>query len=208
MLELLWPSRCAGCGLEGCGVICPACRPGQGHLVPLLIAGVQGVYTTAGYDSGVGRAVQLAKYGARRKLALSLADDFAVALSGVLGSLPFSAVVPIPPNRVRLLSRGFNFPDLLASALAWRTGRHVLRALTLGSGRHQAGATRAQRLRGAGGRVRSVRQFDGEAFLIVDDVVTTGSTAALCARELLGAGSGPVWLATLCATRMKIVRNL
>jgi len=73
----------------------------------------------------------------------------------------------------------------------------------------QTGLTRSQRrknLRGAFA-VTNPHKVAGKNVLLVDDVMTTGTTAAECARVLLRAGAKQVFVATV-ARAMKEVENL
>lgn len=107
-------------------------------------------------------------------------------------------LVPVPLHRWRLASRGYNQALLLANALANLGKAEVapdwlLRVKNTPSTR---GQKRAQRLRNVSGafRVRPSAQplLLGRHVLLVDDVMTTGATAAACARVLRRAGAARV----------------
>ena len=72
----------------------------------------------------------------------------------------------------------------------------------------QIGLTKRQRrenLRGAF-RVNETQKIVGQEILLVDDVLTTGTTASECARMLRRAGAVEVWVATVART-MKTERT-
>jgi predicted amidophosphoribosyltransferase len=204
MLEMLWPSVCAGCGVRERGIVCPACSPGRLHRAPASIPGIRGVFTTAGYASGTGKAMLVAKSG-KRPLAMALAHAFGDALAP-LAAGPFTAIVPAPVVTSRLVERGFSMPALLARELARTTRRPIVPALAIAPGVRQAALDLRARRDNLRGRVRTVRGVPA-CVLLVDDVVTTGATAEACARELLCAGADEVWLATVCAARVTGVRK-
>lgn len=113
------------------------------------------------------------------------------------GPAPRIALVPVPLSPGRLRERGFNQAEALAAALGGAAGWPVVPALQ----RRRPG--RRQARLGQRGRSANVRGLFGLAggsdaplppprALIVDDVVTTGATAAACARALREAGSVPV----------------
>ena len=73
----------------------------------------------------------------------------------------------------------------------------------------QIGLTRPQRaenIRGAF-RVHRPEKITGRSVLLIDDVLTTGTTASECARVLRRAGAEKVWVATVARTLKQTVPN-
>jgi ComF family protein len=108
------------------------------------------------------------------------------------GLLEARSLVPVPLHRARRRRRGFNQAEELAVALSRRAGLAVADCLerTAGGARAtQVGMGREQRLGALEGsiRVRTDAPLPVRA-LLVDDVVTTGSTLAACAAALAVAG--------------------
>jgi ComF family protein len=107
-------------------------------------------------------------------------------------------VLPVPLSPARLAERGLN--------QSWEIARRVARALGLAAQAdalvrlrdtpHQVGLSRQQRLQNLQGAlcVEPVRQraIEGRDIALVDDVMTTGATAAACAEVLLRAGAASV----------------
>lgn len=112
-------------------------------------------------------------------------------------------IVPVPLTLARLARRGHNQAVTLAIPLAHRLGVPIARrgALRLRSGHRQRGLPRRQRLANPSGLFASRLRwaYHGPRVAIVDDVMTTGATAAELARALLDAGAREVEV--LCATR-------
>ena len=112
------------------------------------------------------------------------------------------AILPVPLHEARQAERSFNQAELLAAALAAHTGLRVDTASLMRvkpTARHRAGMgvnERAKSLRKAF-RVRAPRLIAGRNVLVVDDVMTTGSTADEIARTLLDAGARSVNVLTL-----------
>jgi ComF family protein len=184
-LELVAPSACAACGEPNGATFCDTCRsrlraPLPDHLiegVPLVVAGR--------YDSPLSDAIVRFKYQGHPELARALASQLAPRLLG--SSLPADAVlVPVPLHPKRLAERGYNQAALLAHELA-RTCNRRCRPRLLERTRYtarQVGKARRARLTNAADAFR-VRQPLGVArALLVDDVVTTGSTVRACAQAL------------------------
>jgi len=138
--------------------------------------------------------IHLFKYGRVRTLARPLSGLLAQALPR---DEVFDATVPVPLYWIRRLARGFNQSELLARGLARRSGIPVMKAL----GRvrptpTQAGLSNSARRLNVAKAFRS-RDVRGKRILLIDDVMTTGATAAACASALKQAGARRVALLTV-----------
>jgi len=111
-----------------------------------------------------------------------------------------SWVVPVPLHWTRRTSRGFNQSERLAAVLAKAVGlsyrRDVLRRIR--RTKMQVRLPRGQREENVAGAfvVRPGAGASLPGILLVDDVITTGSTVRECARVLSEAGAEQVWIAT------------
>ncbi len=122
-------------------------------------------------------------------------------------------VIPVPLWPGKRRSRGFNQSEELARAFV-RTRRAAtsiqLDTTSLVRTREtasQTGLTRLQRranLRGAFAVMRP-EKVRHRGILLIDDVLTTGSTAGECARVLLRAGAHEVFVATVARATREIV---
>lgn len=140
------------------------------------------------------------KYGRRIGLARLIARHMARQLP-VLEEAPL--IVPVPLHRWRLWWRGFNQSALIADHLGRLSGHAVdkhgllrVRATQPLRGMHPG--QRAKAVRGAFALAEGHR-IKGRAVLLIDDVHTTGATAAACARLLKRGGASSVHL--LCWAR-------
>jgi len=147
------------------------------------------------------------KYGRRADLARTLgavlgARWVASDASSEPGGEPPAVLVPVPLHRLRRLERGYDQSLLLARAAADVTGSRVVPAL------RRVRPTLVQGAPGSPSRSANVagafapapfgeRRIRGAAAWIVDDVVTSGATAAECARVLRSMGAASVGVLAL-----------
>lgn len=108
--------------------------------------------------------------------------------------LEYDLAVPVPPSSAR---RGYNVPERMARPIAYALGLPLepdaLRRVR--AGQRQAGLPLEERLANVAGafRAQSAQRLEGKRILLVDDVITTGATAAACAQALLDAGAESVF---------------
>jgi ComF family protein len=161
---------------------CALCRSG--------LRGFDAAYSFAAYDGVLRKLIHLYEYSRIKTLAGPLGDLLGRALPL---DEQFDAIVPVPLHWLRRGKRGFNQSDLLARTLARRSGVPVVQALSrIRSTATQAGLSNHGRRRNMTRAFRS-RPMGGKSVLLIDDVMTTGSTAAACALALKAAGARRVW---------------
>jgi ComF family protein len=141
------------------------------------------------------------KYGRKVGLARTMAH-YMVPLKSDWPS--DSIIMPVPLHRWRLWGRGFNQSALIAKEVgkAWRVQvehrmlRRVRRTAFL------KGLNHRQRRRAVAGAfaVADGERLDGRTIILIDDVLTSGSTAVACARALRRAGAGRIEL--VCWSRV------
>jgi competence protein ComFC len=213
ILDVLFPSRCAGCGARGpnlcdrclagtrpvdaascprcgrpsrLGARCPACRGYDGPLAGIRAARV--------YEGALRSAVHAFKYRHRRALAGPLARLVIDELRA--RPLLLDLLVPVPLHPARERERGYNQSELLArelaEALAVPVAGCLERTRETGVQAELGRAERRANVRGAF-RCAGAATVAGKRVGIVDDVCTTGATLEECARALREAESSIVW---------------
>ena len=116
------------------------------------------------------------------------------------GLPPLDVVVPMPLHWRRRWKRGFNQSEILARAVAKKRRLPLIDAvLRVRATAVQAGLSNSNRRKNVAGAFRVPRnsKIAGKNVLLIDDVMTTGSTAAACAAALKHAGARSVTLLTL-----------
>jgi len=143
------------------------------------------------YDGPIAAAIRGMKFSGWHALARHLAG----AMTEVL-DLTADAVTWVPLSSRRRARRGFDQAELLARAVAARSGLPVVRLLRrVRETRAQARLAGADRRRALSGAFASAHAAP-RRILLVDDVLTTGSTAAACADVLRASGARRVVLLT------------
>jgi predicted amidophosphoribosyltransferase len=212
--DLLLPVRCVVCGASGSGgQLCAGCREGLPRLrAPLCercgaptawpvsrcreCSGRRLAFASARaaveYDERVRRLVAAWKERGLRRLAAVAAELVAVAVERPR----VAALTFVPPDRERVLQRGHHPAERLAEELAACWSLPV--AALLGRTRsvpHQRGLTRVERRRNVAGAFRPAARAPARVAL-VDDVYTSGATAAAAASALRKGGARRVEVVT------------
>jgi ComF family protein len=188
-LELVAPRRCPGCdGIAvraGASAFCSACAPLIEHAAQRPPARSAAAFVFGG---PLADAITRVKYGRRADLAAVLGVLLAGEALAYAGRI--DCVVPLPLHPERLRARGFNQSALLAAPVARALGVR-LDAVALQRVRptaEQAGLPRAQRADNVRAAFRADARLCGLRVLLIDDVRTTGATAAEAGSALLDAG--------------------
>ena len=186
---------CRRCGRDAAGLdaefLCEECRTHRPHFDRAASA--------LRFDGDARNIVSAFKF----KNHAWMRDDIVDWLEGTVRARfildGLDVVVPVPSGLLRRIDRGYSQCAYLAGALAKRLGkRYDPRALKrTGSPRRQVGLAEEERRANVVGTFACRRRFGGETVLVVDDVMTTGSTLSECAKVLKESGAGRVWCVTL-----------
>jgi ComF family protein len=160
------------------------------------------------YDGPLRGMIHLLKYEAM----LPAADSLAELLAPVVHALTEKCdgqvlLIPVPLYKGKQRQREFNQSELIARSAMKRLPREVRAKLEFADSvlvrqrdtRSQTGLTRHQRRENMRGAfiVSDAEKIKGHDVILVDDVLTTGTTAAECARVLRRAGGKKIYVATV-----------
>jgi ComF family protein len=159
------------------------------------------------YEGIARRLILNLKYRNRRQVVAVLAELLAQRIDQQVSSSAndFDVVTWAPTSTARVRRRGHDQSELLARRLAREIGVPCRRLLIKVSHNVQTGASRELRLRGS---VFSARRLGVNSHvMLVDDVVTTGTTLRSAADALRKAGAQQVTcVAVACALRHDLRR--
>lgn len=196
LLNVLFPRRCANCGIGGAWVCEKCCDQTASSLIEFdvfeLSTGLP-VVSLLPYSRPVVRELlHYLKYESITEAAASLLHIAvsAPAAAGLARLIPRQAVcIPVPLSRKRLLKRGYNQAELLAKSLEHCIQLPIdTKCLVRSERRTQVGAGRVARLANLAGAFSLQNLPAGKRVLLIDDLCTTGATLQAAAEPLLNAG--------------------
>jgi len=222
LLDLLYPPHCLACGGDvdvGEATLCSGCRDSltliDGNACRKCGSpvgehgGTEGCPNCRGGRLNFSSAAAACRYeGLARDLILQFKYGRRIGLSRTLATLMVDVacrrgmaegtdlVMPVPLHQKKRRERGFNQAGILAERVAESFGcPHVENLLV------RVAETRAQTELGRDSRVANVKgafavrektRVAGARVLLIDDVMTTGSTLSECAAVLRRAGAAEV----------------
>lgn len=226
-LSLLYPPRCLVCNALGESALCRACAGQITPVAPphctvcgqSLSAAADGcrhcrehrpafvcARSLGAYDGVLRHAVHQLKYRDRPQLAKLLAHLLAAYArdhAAELNDLHFDSLLAVPMHPVRQRQRGYNQSERLAQVLGSELGLPLLSDALIRTRptRPQVGLSgeaRRTNLQGAFA-VTTPEETTEKTLLLIDDVLTTGSSLSECAAALKAAGAKAVYALTLAA---------
>ena len=209
ILELFYPRKCVLCGtlLEKDQTdLCETCRieapeyPFRKRKIQFLDS-----FTAVWYYEGNVRSSLLRfKFCGQHGYADTYGRLLAMRLQEWVPE-GFDVLTWVPVSPLRRLERGYDQARLIAEAVGRELGMTAVPALKkIRNNRRQSGITgEAERRANVLGvyRIRDAQLWKDRRVLLVDDILTTGSTASECARVLLTAGAKEVHCAAVAAAR-------
>jgi ComF family protein len=205
-ISLLFPRLCYACGdhlLRNEKLICTECyvmiprtnyHLEKNNPVEQLFWGRCMIDKAAAFsfynrDSRIRKLMHNLKYNGIREIGYELGKLYGLSLtrSDFLEGIDMIIPVPLHPSKKRM--RGFNQSELISEGLSEATGLPLGRTLLVRNSKTETQTRRSRYDRWVNVEgvftVTAEADIKGKHLLLVDDVITTGSTIESCANELL-----------------------
>ncbi|SCZ80556.1 ComF family protein [Acidaminobacter hydrogenoformans] len=193
-LELIRGRVCRRCGRplhETSTTLCYACFGKR--------TSFRGNVAVAAYSPLAQQLIFRFKYKDHRYIGYHLAQMMAALLRTTWIS-DVDCIVAVPSSRRRIRQRGYCQMALIAASLSEMTGldnlsKALVRIKDTPRMKKLNRENRSQALKGCFS-VKWPLEVTGRSVLLIDDIMTTGSTLEVCAQSLLEAGASEVWTMT------------
>ncbi|MDY4522877.1 MAG: phosphoribosyltransferase family protein [Atopobium sp.] len=214
--ELLWPTRCIGCNAQG-ELLCAHCRETLAWINQrwaCLDCGapfgwltcsscnhnweaLDGVVCATSFMGTCAHMVTALKDEHETRLAAVMAAAMATALDEAQGwkhinLAALDAVMFVPATHTAFVRRGFDHMELVARALSSFIDIPLVDVLVRHEADDQRKLNKTQRAANLAGTIELIGDVRAANVLLVDDVVTTGSSMCACAQALKSAGINQV----------------
>ena len=207
LVDFLFPPACPVCGgtfSEG-DVVCPDCKNAitdssyHYNPSPRSIKNVKNISVLLPYDTHCRSLIHSLKYHGMPSAGLFLGELMGRKVVRHFSPPEDTLLVPVPLHLSRLRERGYNQSERLAKGFAsfigFEIGDHILeRTRPTGTQTALDGEKRISNVRNAF-LYSGEKSLSGRSVILIDDVMTTGSTISECARALKEGGAGSI---TVC----------
>ena len=215
--NLFFPKICAACGknlIAAEKVLCTECyynlpktnfHHSQDNPVNKLFNGIVNInYGTSFFYFFKGSKYQTVihrfKYKAQKEIGFELGRLFGIELkNSVFNEIDY--IIPVPLHSAKLRKRGFNQSNVIASGISETLNKTVkdkslFRIKNTDTQTKKTVEERRENVKSVF-KVKYPKQLENKHILLIDDVITTGSTLASCAEEILKIKNTKVSVATL-----------
>jgi ComF family protein len=223
-LSLIYPNSCEACGallVVGERTLCSTCRYKlprtsywlqKGNPVEQIFWGRVPVVNACSLffmskGSRYRKLLHKLKYGNKPQIGVALGLLLGNELAKVADYANVEFIVPVPLHVKRQRKRGYNQSEKIAVGISQATGKPLLTDAVF---RQRYNETQTKKMREErwsnvsdifAVRPGAEARLAGRHILLVDDVLTTGSTVEACATAMLKAADCKVSVATLAVAR-------
>lgn len=207
--DFFFPNSCVICGSSAPDDVplCPGCREdiistSQSYCAPdRRLAAIDNVVVLLPYNTKSRTAIHALKYHGMHTLCPYFGELLVHKTMETYGPIDNTAVIPVPLHPARFRERGYNQSALIAHGFTQVTGAALADNII-----SRAVNTSTQTTLSEDERRRNVQDaftcgdtipINGGSFIIIDDVLTTGSTLGACAELLKNRGAALVTAAVI-----------
>lgn len=210
LLRLLYPVKCIICDAvlreDSAVYLCSECHGvlpchGNGFRKLREIPYCDSAFAAFKYSDGIDTAIQSMKFKHQPLLAGTLAYLLYERMMESNITSEFDAIIPVPMHPRKKRERGYNQSQLIANELSLYLGIPVLDEVLIKNRytRPQSQLGREERIRNLDGAfsVKTANKIINKKILLVDDVVTTGTTINNCAKILYERGASALFASVI-----------
>jgi competence protein ComFC len=191
---------------------CPLCGGDREECECFAIKGTKGISFLFWYDNELSKKVLLtAKYKGDERYISYFGELIAKNIKSQFNKVSFDGVCFVPRSKENINSRGFDQSKILAESISYHLNVPVLKALVR-SGKSEEQKKLSGQERRKNVKNKFVVDYYGLAnsdgvipsqILLIDDVITTGSTILECSYLLRKAGVRNIYVASIAKTPLK-----
>ena len=210
LIRLLYPVKCMVCDTllkedtvlalcEDCYKLLP--RYEKGFVKKPSLPYINGMAAAFYYEEGVDKAIHALKFNHQPKLSMTMGYLLYEHIKEEAPLPEFDFIIPVPMHPRKKRQRGYNQSELVARELSSFLEVPVYQDLLYKTRttHPQSSLKRDERLRNLEGafEIRKDCDLTGKIVLLVDDVVTTGTTLNTCARILYEKGASWIFASVI-----------
>lgn len=144
------------------------------------------------HNSAIGEAIRLLKDDGKTVMADKLADIMVDGMKRLLNPKDYDCIIPVPLHKKKLRKRGYNQMELIGRKVSEKTGipletKSLIKIKDTLPQRGLSGKERTQNVKDSFSVINPVN-IERKRILLIDDVMTTGSTINECAKILVEEG--------------------
>jgi len=198
IISIIAPFRCLGCGLDG-ELVCEPCRATKFVSFDSDLPALQPhkAYVLYEYGGMSARLVRALKFDRAKHAAVVMAQQ----LHEQLPQVHWDVVTYLPTAPKRARQRGYDHAELIARHFAGLRRLDFKHVLTRAGNTRQVGSTRSVRQKQLAGAFLPRGTVLNEHVLIIDDVMTTGSSLNEAAKVIKSVGARQVTCAVFAAKK-------
>lgn len=218
LLEFLFPPRCIICNeilsQESIICICEACafhidyynnRINSLGLPESHKVYCDGIICVGRYNNSLKNSIKKFKFGNKPSYFRAFGTLLSLKVKNTENLDKIDIVIPVPLHKSRRKQRGYNQAELIAVYTAKQLGVRLESSILIKTMETQTQSllSKTDRLTNLeeAFSVRFPKQVAGKNILLVDDIITTGSTVNQCSKALKAAGAHRVIAGVIATTR-------